>query len=242
MLYSASGIHYIMPYLIWAALRLMSCSEYGHHIISFSPMPVKAYQKTRLTTTKCAWKFVNRQLQKGKKVLFYILLWVPYWFTSFSNGDGSVKVLFSFESHTNLHHSQTKFRTVRRFFRFESHTNLHHSQTYCSATTRQHTFESHTNLHHSQTTISALNAATAFESHTNLHHSQTVLYSVTVTFSFESHTNLHHSQTTISALNAATAFESHTNLHHSQTLWLPDAAPHCLSPILIYIILKRECK
>ena len=34
-----------------------------------------------------------------------------------------------FDSHTNLHHSQTSPAAVSRRKRFDSHTNLHHSQT-----------------------------------------------------------------------------------------------------------------
>ena len=58
---------------------------------------------------------------------------------------------FFFESHTNLHHSQTIHAHKRDFSMFESHTNLHHSQTVWVHEVHSGGFESHTNLHHSQT-------------------------------------------------------------------------------------------
>ena len=56
---------------------------------------------------------------------------------------------------------------------------------------------------------------------------------------FDSHTNLHHSQTRRCSSIWSFRFDSHTNLHHSQTTWDCPNNINCLTPILIYIILKQ---
>ena len=84
-------------------------------------------------------------------LLIWILVWVPYIFTSFSNAILAVTARYSFEHHTFLHHSQTSSPFYITEKRFEYHTFLHHSQTVGSSDCTYAGFEYHTFLHHSQT-------------------------------------------------------------------------------------------
>ena len=60
-------------------------------------------------------------------------------------------MVFAFEYHTYLHHSQTHTFHISYPLKFEYHTYLHHSQTNVELEDDVKRFEYHTYLHHSQT-------------------------------------------------------------------------------------------